>query len=126
MHYTVIKFVHMGCVALTLFLFVLRGALVVATNARLESRLLVVVPQVVDTVLLASAIALSVMLQQYPLVDPWLTAKVVGLVVYIGLGLVVMRFATRRSQRFVAFIGALAAFGYILAVAVTKRPFPFG
>ena len=45
------------------------------------------VPPVIDTILLASAIFLSVTIHQYPFVHAWLTAKVVGLFIYIGLGI---------------------------------------
>ena len=48
-------------------------------------------PHVVDTVLLASAIALAVMTHQYPLANRWVTAKVAGLLVYIGLGTIALK-----------------------------------
>jgi len=125
MSYPLLKSIHVSMVVLTALLFALRGVLVMVSNRRLESRFLRVVPHVVDFALLASAIALSVMIQQYPLTHPWLTAKMAGLLAYIGLGLVVMRFAARRSQRFLAFVGALAAFGYVVSVALTKQYWPF-
>jgi uncharacterized membrane protein SirB2 len=40
----------------------------------------------VDTVLLASAIAMAVISAQYPFAADWLTAKLVGLLIYIGCG----------------------------------------
>jgi threonine/homoserine/homoserine lactone efflux protein len=53
-----------------------------------------VVPHVNDTLLLVAAIGLSIVLQQYPFVHAWVTAKVLGLLAYIGLGM----FALRRGR----------------------------
>ena len=84
-----------------------------------------VAPHVVDTVLLASAIALAVMVGQYPLVDDWLTAKVLGLVVYIVLGMIALKRGRTRAARITAFCSALLVFAYIVAVAVTKSVVPY-
>ena len=84
-----------------------------------------VAPHVVDTVLLASAIALAVMIGQYPLMDGWLTAKVFGLVAYIVLGTIALKRGRTRAARITAFCGALLVFAYIVAVALTKSGAPY-
>jgi uncharacterized membrane protein SirB2 len=56
---------------------------------------------------------------------PWLTAKVVALVAYIVLGAVALKYGRTRGIRTAALAGALATFGYIVAVAVTKNPLFF-
>lgn len=84
-----------------------------------------VAPHVVDTLLLASAIALAVTVGQYPLVDGWLTAKVLGLVVYIVLGMIALKRGRTRAARIAAFCSALLVFAYIVAVAVTKSVLPY-
>ena len=84
-----------------------------------------VVPHVIDTVLLASAVALAVMSRQYPIEQPWLSAKVLALVGYILLGTVALRRGRTRRQRIVAWLLALAVFGYIVAVARARVPFPW-
>jgi uncharacterized membrane protein SirB2 len=76
----------------------------------------------VDTVLLASAIALAVLLKQYPLVHPWLTAKVAGLLLYIVLGMVALRYGTTRRIRIGAWLMAQGVFAYVVAVAFTRNP----
>ena len=63
--------------------------------------------------------------QQYPFVAGWLTAKLLALVAYIGLGLVALRLGPTRAVRAVAFIAAVTAFGYMLAVAFTRSPLPW-
>ena len=84
------------------------------------------VPHVIDTVLLVSAIALAAMTAQYPFVQPWLTAKILALLVYIVLGTVAIRRGRTRRVRIVAWILALVVFGYIVVVAHTRDPFPWG
>jgi hypothetical protein len=50
-----------------------------------------VLPHVVDSCLLLSAIGLAWMAGQYPFVHGWLTAKIVGLLAYIGLGMLALK-----------------------------------
>jgi uncharacterized membrane protein SirB2 len=116
-----IKLTHVTCAALSYAGFVLRGIWMIRDSKMLERRWVKVLPHVVDTVLLASAIALAVMLKQYPLAAPWLTAKVVALVLYIVLGMVALRRGTTRRIRIGAWIAAQAVFLYIVAVALTRN-----
>lgn len=123
--YTSIKLIHMGCVGLSGSLFAARGLWVVATRRGLW-RALRVIPHVVDTLLLASGLTLAFLIHQIPFVNsPWLTAKVIGLVVYIALGVMVFRGAQGRLGRTLNGIAALLVFAYIVSVAVTKQPTGF-
>lgn len=81
-----------------------------------------ILPHVVDTVLLASAVALVVVVQQYPFVDPWLTAKVCALLVYIGLGTIALKRGRAKTIRLLALLAALLVFAYIVSVAVSHNP----
>ena len=87
----------------------------------LRTRFARIAPHIVDTALLASAAWLCLELGQYPLAQGWLTATVVALVVYIGLGTAALRGRTR-AQRAGSFAGALLAAMYIVAVALTHDP----
>lgn len=124
--YTLLKYLHVSCVVLSGAGFVLRGIWMLQGSPMLARRWVRIAPHVLDTVLLASAIALTLMIGQYPLVHGWLTAKVLGLVAYIVLGTVALRRGRSLRIRFVAFCGALAVFAYIVAVAMTKSVVPFG
>ena len=123
--YTLLKYLHVGCVALSGAGFVLRGAWMLQGSPLLAQRWVRVLPHVVDTVLLASAIALALMLEQYPLVQGWLTAKLIGLVVYIVLGTIALKRGRTRAVRLTAFGAALLVFAYIVAVALTKSVLPY-
>ncbi|MBS1136167.1 MAG: hypothetical protein H6R11_121 [Proteobacteria bacterium] len=79
-----------------------------------------IAPHVVDTLLLASAVGLVVVTQQYPLAQNWVSAKILGLLAYIGLGTVALRRGRTRTVRISSWVAALAAFGYIVSVALSR------
>lgn len=121
--YTLIKVVHMTCAMLSVLGFLGRGILKIQGSAIVEKKLVKILPHVIDTLLLVSAITLVIMSGQYPWVAPWVGAKIVGLVVYIGLGVVVMRTAKTQQIRIIAFALALITAAYIFMVAGTKTIF---
>ncbi|MES2743370.1 MAG: SirB2 family protein [Pseudomonadota bacterium] len=122
--YHALKHSHVLFVALSGALFLLRGCWMMADSAKLQQRWVKVLPHVVDTLLLASAIALAVATGQYPLAQAWLTAKVVALLLYIVLGVAALKRGKTKTVRVVAFAGALATFAYIVLVALSKHPLP--
>jgi len=122
--YSAIKHLHVTAVAASLVLFTLRGTWMLASPEKLQQRWARIVPHVVDTLLLVSAIWLA--LQINPEVPRgWLVAKLAGLVVYVVLGAIALKRGRTRGIRVAALIGALAAFGYIVSVALTKSPAGF-
>ncbi len=120
MSFALLKMLHVGSVILSFLLFFLRGIWLIRDSANLRQRWVKILPHVVDTVLLVSAIALAVAIQQSPLSDSWLTAKVIGLLIYIGLGMVAIRFGKTRRTKIIAWIAAQFVFLYIVLVALTK------
>lgn len=125
MSYMVLKYVHVAAVSASFVLFFLRGIWMMQASARLSAGWVRVVPHVVDTVLLASAIALAVLTAQYPFVQSWLTAKVLALLVYIVLGSIALRYGRTRRVRIASWVLALLVFGYIVAVARAHNPVPW-
>jgi len=125
MEYAVLKALHVGCVAASYFLFVMRGCWMLRKSPRLQQRWVRTLPHAIDTLLLASAIAMAAMSRQYPFVAGWLTAKVLALLVYIGLGMIALRFGRSPRVRAAAWLAAQCVFFYIVAVAVTRNPFPW-
>ncbi len=123
--YSALKAVHVRSVAVTFALFVLRGLWMLQSPELLRRRWVRIVPHIVDTVLLGSAVALALMLGSAAWKQGWLPAKVIGLLIYIVLGSVALKHGRTRSIRAVAFAGALATFAYIVMVAVTKSPTGF-
>jgi len=125
MVYLAVKNLHLATLTLTLALFILRGVWMMADSPRLQARWVRIVPHINDTLLLASGIGLAVLIQQYPLVHGWLTAKLFALVAYIVLGTVALKRGKTRGLRIAAWIAALGVFGYMLAVAFAHDPLPF-
>ena len=125
MSYLVLKHLHVGCVVLSGSGFFLRGLWMLRESPWLQRAAVKIVPHIVDTALLGSAIAMAVLSAQYPFRASWLTAKVVGLLVYIGCGTMALKRARSRSQRTAFFAAALAAFAYIVSVALTRNPLGF-
>jgi uncharacterized membrane protein SirB2 len=117
-----IKLVHVTCAALSLLGFVGRGLLMTTGSPWLRARFVRVAPHVIDTGLLAAGIALVIGIGQYPFVNGWLTAKLLALLAYIGLGMVALRFGRTRSVRVAAWLAAMVVFLYIVGVALTHSP----
>jgi len=80
-------------------------------------------PHVIDTLLLVLGVAMAFQLGLSP-VSGWLGAKLVGLLVYIGFGVLTLR-AKTTPMRVVGFAGAILAVGYVFAVAFSRDPSPF-
>ncbi len=120
MSYLAIKHIHLTCVALSGAGFLLRCVWMLMDSPRLQARWVRVLPHVIDTGLLASALALAWMSAQYPFAQGWLTAKVIGLLAYIGLGTFALKRGKTKAQRSVFLVLALLAFAYIVGVALTR------
>lgn len=126
MSYIALKHLHTTIVTLSLVLFVARSGWLVMKSDLLEKTWVKVLPHVVNTVLLLSAISVAWVGWRYPMAHhPWITAKVIALVVYIVLGVIVFKRDRSVAVRVAAFFGALAVYGYMVLVALNKVVFPF-
>ncbi|MDO9600969.1 MAG: SirB2 family protein [Rhodocyclaceae bacterium] len=126
MLYAAVKHLHIVCVVLSITGFCLRGVWLGQKSAlarRLnERRWFRILPHVNDSILLAAALLLVVLLGQYPFVDAWLTAKVLGLVAYISLGMLALKAGRSPRVRVAAGLAAVTVFTWIVSVAFTKNP----
>lgn len=122
MSYALLKMIHVSSVILSYSLFFLRGIWLIRDSTNLRQRWVKILPHIIDTVLLSSAVFLAMTIQQNPLQDSWLTAKIAGLLLYIALGMVAMRFGKTRRAKIIAWVTAQCVFIYIVLVAITKSP----
>ncbi len=122
MDYPLIKSVHVASVVVSGALFAARGAWRFARPGARVPRAVRIVPQVVDTVLLLSALALAWIWMDSGLPLGWIGAKVAVLAAYVGLGLVALRPGLPPAPRAAAFAASALAFAYIVGVALTKSP----
>lgn len=125
MSYATIKMIHVSSVIVSYLLFSLRSMWMLQGSAVMQQRWVKVMPHVVDTVLLVSAITLAVRINQDPIHDSWLSAKVGGLLLYIVLGMTALKYGKTRKTRILALIAAQVVFLYIVLVALTKNPLLF-
>ena len=88
----------------------------------LSRRWVRVAPHVVDTLLLGSAITMVVISSQFPFAKGWLTAKLIGLVVYILCGTMALKRGRTKVVRIAFFLAALLAYAYIISVALSRNP----
>jgi uncharacterized membrane protein SirB2 len=117
-----LKLIHVSCAFASISGFGLRGYWMVGDNPLLQHRLSKVLPHVIDTLLLGSAISLLMVLHLSPLVHLWLGAKIIALLLYIGLGMAALRFGRTKKIKISAWLLALLMAGYIVSVAYSKSP----
>jgi uncharacterized membrane protein SirB2 len=115
-----IKTIHVSCVVLSFSGFFIRGIWMMQESAQLKQRWTKILPHVVDTLLLTSAIILAVQWPLSPLQQPWLLAKIIALLVYVFAGMVALRFGRSKTVRVSAWIFGLLTFLYIVSVALSK------
>lgn len=119
-----LKSIHIICAVLSISGFLLRGYWMMTESGLLQARLTKILPHVIDTILLGSAIWMTVLIGQYPFVNGWLTAKIIALVLYILLGMVALKRGKTKQIRMMALLAAFAVFFYIVAVAFARNPVP--
>lgn len=121
--YPQIRAIHIGAVIASGTLFALRGgALNLLAAAWPKGRPARMLSWTIDSILLAAALTLVIIVRQYPFVHAWLTVKVLLLVVYIGLGTQAFSPKRPRAVRVGFWLVALAVFGLIVTVARAHHP----
>lgn len=119
MTYLYIKHLHMSAAVVSIVLFVIRAFWSVNGSPRLQSGFARIAPHIIDTILLLAGIYLASVLGWH---QPWIAAKIVGLVLYIGVGTIAIKRGKSPGSRAVAAVVAVLIFIYIVGVAFTKTP----
>lgn len=123
--YQAVKHLHMSCAAISISFFILRFIWLLRGSRLLQQPWVRILPHVVDTVLLASALTMVFWSGQIPFQQAWLGAKVLALLAYIVLGSIALKRGKTAQGRALAFGAALLVFGYIVAVALSRQVLPF-
>lgn len=118
-----LKSLHVLTVLISISGFVLRGIWMIKDSPRLQERWVRITPHINDTILLVTGVSLAVRIQQYPFVHGWLTAKMIALLVYIGLGMVTIRRGGGKRQRIITWLAAILVFIYMIGIARTRQAF---
>ncbi|WP_194091019.1 SirB2 family protein [Vibrio hibernica] len=124
MLYMSLKHIHLLSIALSVFLLTLRYILMMMDSSVLHKKWLKITPHIVDTVLLASGIALIFITGFIPFTPaaPWLTEKITCVLVYIALGFIALKLGKTKLIRSIAFFGALGWLYWAAHLAITKVP----
>lgn len=123
--YETLRHLHMLFAVISVTGFAARGLLAITQSPSLDTPWLKRLPHINDTLLFAAGVALIVITHQYPGSAPWITAKLVAVLVYIVLGFVALRRSFPAGLRVASGLAALATIGYIVSVAITKNPLPW-
>jgi uncharacterized membrane protein SirB2 len=124
MAYAIIVKIHVLTAILSLIGFVVRAAWKVRSPEKLSRKWVKIAPHINDTLMLVSAVVLLFILGLAPWDTGWVAAKILGLLVYIGLGIVALKKAQTPWSIFFWTLAALAVYVYILLVAKTKMVLP--
>ncbi|CAM4171782.1 SirB2 family protein [Kerstersia similis] len=119
--YAFIRGAHLAAVMLSGCLFMGRGAAMLLGFPGMMRPALRYASYAIDTVLLASAVALAAVLALNPLSTPWLALKIGLVVLYIVLGSFALKRARTRQGKAIAYAAALICFILIAHVAHTRE-----
>lgn len=119
MNYLLIKHLHMTAAGLSILFFIIRAYWSVTSSGKLQLRLVKTLPHIVDTVLLLAGITLAAMIGPE---QPWILAKIVALILYIGVGTIAIKRGKTPATRGAAALVAIAIFVYIVGVAIRHNP----
>lgn len=120
--YPQIKAVHVISVLLSGSLFTMRGLLMLMRSRKVNVPALRYLSYTIDTILLISALVLVAILHAWPFQQPWLTVKVVLLLVYIVLGTLALKRARSRGVQVWCYLAALCVFAFMVSVARSHNP----
>ena len=124
--YFIIKAVHICTALISVLSFIMRGIWMMQSSSALNKKWVKITPHINDTLLLVSAIVLVVMTAQYPGPAAWINAKIIGLILYVVLGVIALKRGKTLTVRIIAWVGALAAFAFVYATALQKSVYiPF-
>lgn len=118
-----LKSLHIILAYATVGSFIVRAVWSLTDNEMLKARWVKIAPHGIDTLLLVLGVAMAFNMSLSP-VAGWLGAKLLGLLAYIGFGVLTLR-SPNRAGKIAGLVGALLSVGYIFAVAFTRSVWPF-
>lgn len=115
-----VKLLHISCVFASFAGFLLRGIWMISDSSLLHKKWVKVIPHIVDSVLLISALLLVYLSGLSIIENNWLIVKIVALIIYILLGTVALKRGKTKKIRVLTFFLAIFVYLYIVSVALTK------
>lgn len=122
---TVLYYLHVGCVVATGTGFIVRWGLSLRESGLLQKPAVRILPHLVDTALLLSALGMVWIYGLNPFTTPWLLAKILALLAYILFGYFALKLRYPFRLRLVSGVLALSLLAYIASVAITANVMPW-
>ncbi|PJX23104.1 regulator SirB [Advenella sp. S44] len=116
--YMMVKHSHMTLAVLSLLFFILRAGWAISGSGLLTRPFVRIAPHVIDTLLVACGLYLVFFIGM----QPFVVAKLIGLVLYIVLGTMAIKRAPTARQRAVYAVLAVLTFAYIMGAAIRHSP----
>ena len=120
--YEIVKYIHVTAIILSISGFIVRVNLQLNDSPYQTKYWFKKLPHKVDTILLASALTMVYIMGVNPLTTFWISEKIIGLLIYILLGMVALRWGKTKTVKKVAASAAVIVFAYIVYVAHYKAP----
>lgn len=120
-----VRHIHLTFVGISVFGFLIRGLWIIIESPLMKAKLVKILPHVIDTILLVSALVLAVKMGIKLSEHPWLQAKIAGLIVYVVLGVIAFKPTRPKKVRIIAFALAVVSVFFIISAAVSKSPAGF-
>lgn len=124
--YSILLKAHLLLILLSFISFLLRTFWGVKGSSMLENALAFKLHKVVTLLMLVSALALCLVVGQYPLTDAWLSEKLLLLVAYVGFAMLAFKPNMAATQRYVFGGIACGLFATMLFIAKTHSPLLLG
>lgn len=115
--YPIILKLHLVAVVLSVLVYLARVGVTISGHKLAENRPLMFAAMATMLLVIISAAGLAVTLGQYPIVEGWLTEKLIALVLYIVLAIVSLKPGVSKIARLPLIAISLGAFVYAMMVA---------
>ena len=120
MQYLFVKYSHQIFVAITILLFNIRFFLLWRHPEKPLAGIWKAMPHLNDTMLLFTGLWLMKITHFSPFNAPWLGMKILLLLVYIVLGMIMMRSRSRSPKFYIVYVLAMSCVATIVFLAKTK------
>lgn len=123
--YGIIKQIHVLTVVVSFIGFFLRGVVVMMRSPQVYSSWFRILPHINDSILIVTAVILTLYINQYPFTDAWLTAKLIALVLHVVVGAYAIKHAKTFMAQLISWLISIVVFIYIVGVAYTRDVFSY-
>ena len=112
---------HVIIALLLVAIFLLRGLFMIASSASVNSKLMLGSTSMLTMLLFISGITLAI-ISKISLADGWAMTKILGLLVYVGIGVIALKQGLPKITAIILWLMGLGIFSYTFMVAKHMLP----